>query len=84
MTIIHEQPSQDYDHFIQDGSVLSKVMTGIVFNSVPLEQIEDNWGVVSDQVVLAELLAQTQKNSLIYSMLLIQTYIQYLEKLPNV
>ena len=67
MTIIHEQPSQDYDHFIQDGSVLSKVMTGIVFNSVPLEQIEDNWGVVSDQVVLAELLEQTLKNSQIYS-----------------
>ena len=67
MTIIHEQPSQDYDHFIQDGSVLSKVMTGIVFNSVPLEQIEDNWGVVSDQVVLAELLEQTRKNSQIYS-----------------
>ena len=67
MTIIHEQPSQDYDHFSQDGSVLSKVMTGIVFNSVPLEQIEDNWGVVSDQVVLAELLEQTLKNSQIYS-----------------
>ena len=68
MTIIHEQPSQDYDHFIQDGSVLSKVMTGIVFNSVPLEQIEDNWGVVSDQVVLAELLKQiSAKNSQIYS-----------------
>jgi len=39
MSIIHEQPTQDYDHFIQDGSVLSKVMTSIVFNSVPLEQI---------------------------------------------
>lgn len=52
MSIIHEQPSQDYDHFIQDGSVLSKVMTSIVFNSVPLEQIDDNWGVnpVKDRV----------------------------------
>lgn len=52
MSIIHEKPSVDYDHFIQDGSVLSKVMTSIVFNSVPLEQIEDNWGVnpVKDRV----------------------------------
>jgi hypothetical protein len=47
MSIIHEKPVKDYDHFIQDGSVLSKVMTSIVFNSVPLEQIDDNWGVVS-------------------------------------
>ena len=47
MSIVHEEPSTDYDRFIQDGSILSKVMTSIVFNSVPLEQIDDNWGVVS-------------------------------------
>ena len=49
MSIVHEEPSTDYDRFIQDGSILSKVMTSIVFNSVPLEQIDDNWGVVSVQ-----------------------------------
>ena len=47
MSIVNEEPSTDYDRFIQDGSILSKVMTSIVFNSVPLEQIDDNWGVVS-------------------------------------
>jgi len=44
MTIVHEKPSGDYDTFIQDGSILSKVMTSIVFNSVPLETTDDNWG----------------------------------------
>lgn len=44
MSIIHEQPGTDYEHFIQDGSVLSKVMTSIVFNSVPLEVVGDQWG----------------------------------------
>jgi len=44
MSIIHEQPATDYDRFIQDGSVLSKVMVNIVFNSVPLEQIDQQWG----------------------------------------
>merc|ERR1711990_1088532 len=42
MTIVHEKPSTDYDTFIQDGSILSKVMTSIVFNSVPLETTDDN------------------------------------------
>jgi len=44
MTIVHEKPTDDYDTFIQDGSILSKVMTSIVFNSVPIETTEDNWG----------------------------------------
>ena len=48
MSIVHEEPRTDYDSFIQDGSILSRVMTSIVFNSVPLDSIEDNWGVVSD------------------------------------
>jgi len=43
-SVVHERPTSDYDSFIQDGSILSKVMTSIVFNSVPLEQIDDNWG----------------------------------------
>ena len=47
MSIVHEEPATDYDRFIQDGSILSKVMTSIVFNSVALDQIDDNWGVVS-------------------------------------
>ena len=45
MSIVHEEPATDYDRFIQDGSILSKVMTSIVFNSVPLDTIDDNWGV---------------------------------------
>lgn len=44
MSVINEEPNTDYDHFIQDGSVLSKVMTSIVFNSVPLEDIDQSWG----------------------------------------
>ena len=44
MSIVHEKPAADYDTFIQDGSVLSKVMTNIVFNSVPIDSIDDNWG----------------------------------------
>lgn len=52
ISVIHERPTSDYEHFIQDGSVLSKLMTSIVFNSVPLEQIDDNWGTnpVQDRV----------------------------------
>lgn len=45
ITIVQEKPTTDYDTFIQDGSILSRVMTSIVFNSVPLEQVDDNWGV---------------------------------------
>ena len=44
MSIVHEKPTTDYDTFIQDGSILSKVMTNIVFNSVPIDSIDDNWG----------------------------------------
>ena len=47
VSVVQEEPSLDYETFIQDGSILSKVMTNIVFNSVPLEQIDDNWGMVS-------------------------------------
>jgi len=45
MSIVHEKPTADFDSFIQDGSILSKVMTSIVFNSVPFDAIDDNWGV---------------------------------------
>lgn len=44
MSIVNEKPTTDYEHFIQDGSILSKVMTSIVFNSVPVEDIDANWG----------------------------------------
>jgi len=43
-SVIDERPTTDYEHFIQDGSVLSRVMTSIVFNSVPLEEISCDWG----------------------------------------
>jgi len=42
--MIDERPTTDYEHFIQDGSILSRVMTSIVFNSVPLEEIGCDWG----------------------------------------
>lgn len=42
--ILHVEPTADYEHFIRDGSVLSKVMTSIVFNSVPIEDIDVTWG----------------------------------------
>ena len=44
-----ESPSQ-YDRWIQDGTVLSKLMIGIVFNSVPVETVHANWGSVSTAV----------------------------------
>lgn len=43
-SVIDERPTTDYEHFIQDGSILSRVMTSIVFNSVPLEEISCDWG----------------------------------------
>jgi hypothetical protein len=43
-SVIDERPTTDYEHFIQDGSVLARVMTSIVFNSVPLEEIGCDWG----------------------------------------
>ena len=41
-----ESPSQ-YDRWIQDGSVIAKLMINIVFNSVPIEVVHSNWGSVS-------------------------------------
>lgn len=38
-----ESPSQ-YDRWIQDGSVIAKLMINIVFNSVPIEVVHSNWG----------------------------------------
>jgi len=44
--IIKEKPESPsmYDRWIQDGSILSRVMISIVFNSVPIEQVHANWG----------------------------------------
>ena len=41
-----ESPSQ-YDRWIQDGSIIAKLMINIVFNSVPIEVVHSNWGSVS-------------------------------------
>jgi len=38
-----ESPSQ-YDRWIQDGSIIAKLMINIVFNSVPIEVVHSNWG----------------------------------------
>jgi len=46
INIVKEKPESPslFDKWIQDGSILSKLMIGIVFNSVPVEQIYANWG----------------------------------------
>ena len=46
-----ETPSQ-YDRWIQDGSVIAKLMIHIVFNSVPIEVVHSNWGCVSSHIFL--------------------------------
>ena len=45
-----ESPSQ-YDRWIQDGSVIAKLMINIVFNSVPIEVVHSNWGCVSRKLM---------------------------------
>eukprot|EP00090_Calanus_glacialis_P045528 TRINITY_DN8505_c0_g1_i1.p1 TRINITY_DN8505_c0_g1~~TRINITY_DN8505_c0_g1_i1.p1 ORF type:complete len:260 (-),score=93.51 TRINITY_DN8505_c0_g1_i1:271-981(-) len=45
VSVVKEKPTTDYDRFIQDGTILSKLMISIVFNSVPIEQIYTNWGI---------------------------------------
>jgi len=45
VSVVKEKPTTDYDRFIQDGTVISKLMVRIVFNSVPIEQIYTNWGI---------------------------------------
>ena len=47
VSVVKEKPTTDYDRFIQDGTILSKLMISIVFNSVPIEQVYTNWGIVS-------------------------------------
>jgi len=46
VNIVKEKPESPslYDKWIQDGAILSKLMIGIVFNSVPVEQVHANWG----------------------------------------
>jgi hypothetical protein len=39
-----ERPLTSYEDFIKDGKVISRVMTSIVFNSVPIHDIDCNWG----------------------------------------
>jgi len=43
-SVLGERPTKSYESFIQDGRVISKIMTRIVFNSVPMEEIETTWG----------------------------------------
>ena len=53
ISVVDEKPKTDYDKFIQDGSILGKLMTRIVLNSVPLDQVDgDNWGAVSFLVLM--------------------------------
>ena len=49
VNIVKEKPESPslYDRWIQDGSILSRLMISIVFNSVPIEQVHANWGCVS-------------------------------------
>lgn len=43
-SVLGERPLTSYESFIQDGRVISRVMTSIVFNSVPMEDINADWG----------------------------------------
>merc|ERR1712004_347579 len=43
-SVLGERPLMSYEDFIRDGKIISRVMTSIVFNSVPLEDIDVNWG----------------------------------------
>jgi len=43
-SVLGERPYKSYESFIQDGRIISRVMTSIVFNSVPMEEIETTWG----------------------------------------
>ena len=43
-SVLGERPLMSYESFIQDGKVIGRVMTSIVFNSVPMEDIEAEWG----------------------------------------
>jgi len=43
-SVLGERPLKSYESFIQDGRVISRVMTSIVFNSVPMEDINTTWG----------------------------------------
>jgi len=43
-SVLGERPLTSYEDFIKDGKVISRVMTSIVFNSVPIHDIDCNWG----------------------------------------
>jgi len=43
-SVLGERPLTSYEDFIKDGKVISRVMTSIVFNSVPMEDIAAEWG----------------------------------------
>merc|ERR1712086_54762 len=45
VSIVKVKPTTDYEKFIQDGTILAKLMISIVFNSVPVEQVYTNWGI---------------------------------------
>merc|ERR1712129_37642 len=45
VSIVKVKPPTDYEKFIQDGTILAKLMISIVFNSVPVEQVYTNWGI---------------------------------------
>merc|ERR1712018_357164 len=42
-SVLGERPTTSYEEFIRDGRVISRVMTSIVFNSVPY--IDCDWGI---------------------------------------
>jgi len=43
-SVLGERPLMSYEDFIRDGKIISRVMTSIVFNSVPMEDINAEWG----------------------------------------
>jgi len=44
-SVLGERPTTSYEEFIRDGRIIARVMTSIVFNSVPMHDIDCDWGI---------------------------------------
>jgi len=43
-SVLGERPLTSYEDFIKDGRIIGRLMTSIVFNSVPMEDVNATWG----------------------------------------
>merc|ERR1712048_559433 len=44
VSVLKERPGTEWDRWVQDGTILARLMIKIVFNSIPLEEVYTNWG----------------------------------------